>query len=460
MSEAEPRLLVLTNRLPFALQRAGGGLEAGTSAGGLASALDPVLRKLGGTWIGWPGIDLRRHERPALRGAPYPIRLVPLSETEIARYYHGLANRSLWPLFHSFPSRARFDRRDWSVYRRVNRRFADAALREMSEEDLVWIHDYHLMLAPQYLRRYISRARLAFFLHVPFPPFDVFRIAPWARELLRGVLACDLIGFHVSSYAHNFFDCVERLLGAEVDRARGLVRLGGRTTAVDAFPIGIDFAAFDARAREAPPARLPRRERILIGVDRLDYTKGIPERILAVERLFERRPELREKLVLLQIGVPSRGHVAEYRALRREIDELVGRVNGRFGSARWSPIRYLSQNLGHERLAGLYRDADVALVTPLRDGMNLVAKEFVASQVGDDPGVLVLSRMAGAAESMREAVFVNPYDVDQTAERIQRALAMERGERCERMRALRERERRADVYAWVAAFLAAAQARP
>jgi trehalose 6-phosphate synthase/phosphatase len=451
----EAPLLVLTNRLPFVLQRGRDGLERKPAAGGLVSALEPVLQKRGGTWLGWPGLQLRKGERIQLRGAPYRIQPVSLSETELARYYHGLSNRTLWPLFHSLVDRARFDRRDWPVYRQVNKRFARLSLRHLhGEHDLVWVHDYQLMLAPMYLRRQLPHARIAFFLHVPFPPFDIFRVLPYSREILRGLLACDLVGFHVESYAQNFCDCAERLLDVEVDRRRRTLRAGGRETRVASFPIGIDYEAFHTRAKSAPE-RGQRAEAVILGADRLDYTKGLPQRILAVERLLEKHPEYRERVVLLQVAVPSRHQVAEYRELRREIEELVGRVNGRFGTAAWSPIHYLYRLLDHDRLAALYRDADVGLVTPLRDGMNLVAKEFVACQTRE-PGVLVLSRLAGAAETMREALLVNPYDVEKTADQLHRALAMPASERRKRMDALQARERRSDVHAWVGAFLRAA----
>lgn len=450
------RLLVLTNRLPFSFRRGRRGLERRSAVGGLASALDPVLRKRGGTWVGWPGIDFEPGEDLELRGSPYRIRPIGLSETELARYHHGLSNRMLWPLFHSFPGRAHFDRLDWPVYEQVNLRFAEAALHEAQEADLVWVHDYHLLRTPFHLRRALPEVRLAFFLHIPFPTYDIFRLLPRGGDLLRGMLACDLVGFHVESYARNFLDCVERLLGVDVSRQSWSVEFQGRVCRVGAFPIGIDFDRFASMAREGAASRLPRRERIILAADRLDYTKGISERIVAIEHLLEAHPEYQEKVVLFQIAVPSRSPTAEYSELKREIEELVGRVNGRFGTATWSPIRYLYQLLGHEQLAALYRDADVMLATPLRDGMNLVAEEFVACQVGD-PGVLILSRLAGAAETMHEALLVNPYDVDQVADVLDRALRMEETERRTRMDALRARERSWDVHAWVEFFLGAAQ---
>ncbi|MBW2272272.1 MAG: trehalose-6-phosphate synthase [Deltaproteobacteria bacterium] len=450
---SEGPLLVVSNRLPFVFQRGDTGLTRRPSPGGLVTALDPVLRKRGGTWLGWPGGDIGIEDALELRGDQYRVAPVILSESEITRYYHGFSNRTLWPLFHSLPARTGFDERDWEAYQRVNLRFANAALEELDAANWVWIHDYQLMLVPEFVRREMSGGRLGFFLHVPFPCYDIYRALPWQSELLRGLLACDLVGFQVESYMRNFMECAERILGARVDREYGVIEYAGHRTRVGSFPIGIDREYFETRAEASPPARSPRRERILFGADRLDYTKGIPERIRAVERLLDLHPEYREKVVLLQIAVPSRSQVAEYRALKREIDELVGRVNGRFATPSWSPIRYIYQSLSHDRLARFYRDADVALVTPLRDGMNLVAKEFVACQVGD-PGVLVLSTLAGAAESMEEALLVNPHDVQGTADAIHRALCMPRDERAERMNSLRARERSNDVHAWVNGFLA------
>ena len=393
----ERPILVMSNRLPLTLQRGPAGLEQRRSSGGLVSALEPVLSRRGGTWIGWPGMKLRKGERLPEDQSPYRIAAVALSDSEVTRYYHGFSNRTLWPLFHCFPERTRFDLRDWETYDEVNARFAEIAEREQGGAELIWVHDYHLMRAPLHLRRLGIESRIAFFMHIPFPPYDLFRLLPWHRELLNGLLASDLIGFHVGAYSENFLDCVERLLPSRVDAESGLIEHGERTVQVSHFPLGIDFEAFDSAARSLP-ARRDQAEKIVLGVDRLDYTKGIPERMRAFERLLELHPEHREKVVLLQLAVPSRFQVTEYQDLKSEIDRVVGRVNGRFATETWSPIRYLYRSVSRERLSALYRDADVALVTPLRDGMNLVAKEYVASQV-EDPGVLILSRMAGAAET-------------------------------------------------------------
>jgi trehalose 6-phosphate synthase/phosphatase len=452
-------LMIVSNRLPFTMSRTRRGAERRRSVGGLVSALDPVLRERGGTWVGWPGSELRPGETMEQADDPYRIAPVSLSETEVRHYYHGFSNGALWPLFHSFPSRTSFERSDWDAYVAVNDRFARVAVSSAGDAELAWIHDYQLMLAGGAIRRWQPDLRLAFFLHIPFPPYDVYRLLPWDREVLLGVLACDLVGFHVSGYAQNFLDCVERRLGDRVDRDAMVIEHGNRTVKVVATPIGVDFDRYSeaARAAAAGPVAAPDRERIVLGVDRLDYTKGIPERMRAFERLLEVHPQHRGRATLLQLAVPSRAQVAEYRALKRRIDELVGRINGRFATAEWSPIRYLYRELPFEELAALYRDAPVALVTPLRDGMNLVAKEYVACQVAD-PGVLVLSRLAGAAETMREALLVNPYNIDETAQALHRALLMDESERRSRVTALRRRERRDDVYAWVDSFLDAARA--
>ncbi len=451
----DQRLLVLSNRLPVTLKRNRGELRVERSSGGLVAALDPAMKSRRGTWIGWPGGPIRPGEQLAVPGGEYALEPIPLQNVDIKRYYHGFSNATLWPLFHSLLERTSLDRKDWHVYERVNALFAQRAHELMKEDDLVWIHDYHLTRCPEHLRALRRNARLAFFLHIPFPPFDLFRVLPWSREVLRGMLACDLIGFHHPGYVSNFMDCVERLLGERIDREMGQIEHGERTVSVQAFPLGIDYDHYDEQAREAT-RKGAGPVQTLLGVDRLDYTKGIPERVLAYERLLELHPEHRGQVELIQVAVPSREQVSEYRSLKRQLDELVGRVNGRFGASDWTPIRYLHRSVPAARLSALYRDADVAVVTPLRDGMNLVAKEFVASQV-DDPGVLVLSRLAGAAETMLESLLVNPYNIDSVAEVLHQALTMPADQREARMRALQRRERRNDLGAWLTSFLAKAQ---
>ncbi len=454
-------LVVVSNRLPFQAERGSAGIALTRSPGGLVAALEPVLQRRGGVWIGWTGlareeIGPRAVELPQEGAIRY--RDVPLSQSEAAQYYGGFANRTLWPLFHYFVGNTRIDAATWRTYERVNERFAAAAAEGLGDA-LLWVHDYQLLRVPLHVRARAGAARIAFFLHVPFPATDVFRVLPWSRALLEGMLAADLVGFQVPSYAQNFLTAAERLLGCEVDRAAGIVRLEGREVSVQAHPIGIDVTLIEGLARQqvnGPRKRAEDRVAEVIGVDRLDYTKGLHERLLAVERLLERYPEYRRRVRFTQILVPSRERVAEYSALKREIDETVGRINGRLSEPGWTPLSYLARALPPAELVPLYRGADVALVTPLRDGMNLVAKEYVAAQLEDD-GVLVLSEMAGAADELQEALLVNPLDIDAVADALHRALAMSPEERRARMSALRDRVRASDVHGWVDRFVEAAE---
>ncbi|MCR9092901.1 MAG: bifunctional alpha,alpha-trehalose-phosphate synthase (UDP-forming)/trehalose-phosphatase [bacterium] len=451
------KLIVASNRLPVTVKRSQGKLRAERSSGGLVAAMEPAMQRQGGVWIGWPGTQLKAGETLEVEGATFDMDPIQLSPSETKRFYHGFSNGALWPLFHSLPERMQLDPRNWSTYETINQRFADAIVEQLEDDDLVWIHDYHLALCPELVRRARPDARIAFFLHIPFPPFDLFRILPTYHAVLRGLLASDLVGFHCPGYVANFEDCVERLLGVRVDRANGEIEHGDRVARVSDFPLGIDYARYEKAAREGPRPRRAPHEKIILGVDRLDYTKGIPERLRAYERMLELHSEMRGEVSFVQIAVPSREQVTEYQSLKREIDELVGRINGRFGRSDWTPIRYIHRSIDGAKLSALYRDAAVALVTPLRDGMNLVAKEFVASQT-DDPGVLLLSRMAGAAETMREALRVNPYNVEGVAEALHRALVMPSDEREARMRALQRRERKHDLGEWLDLFIGRATA--
>jgi len=459
----EHPLLVLSNRLPVQAERRAGAVAWRTSPGGLVAALDPVLRDRGGVWVGWPGIS--REDAGELGGVDPPardgIRYVPvaLSEHEISVYYGGFSNRTIWPLFHYFVGRTIIDGGTWEAYEAVNERFAQAASDAYDPGALIWIHDYHLLRVPHHVRAQRPAAPIAFFLHIPFPAADVFRVLPWSRAILRGMLAADLVGFQVPSYADHFLSCAERLLGCDVDRSAGTVRYEGRVVSVQAHPISIDVGQVERRAAATPPDGAAgggsSAVTEILGVDRLDYTKGIHERLLAVERLLERHPGYRRRIRFTQVMVPSRERVTEYRQLKRDIDETVGRINGRFAEGGWSPIRYLVRSLPADQLVPLYRRSDIALVTPLRDGMNLVAKEFVAAQL-ENAGVLILSEMAGAADELQEALIVNPFDIDAVADALDQALAMPPDERSARMAALRDRVRASDIQGWVGRFLASA----
>jgi trehalose 6-phosphate synthase/phosphatase len=454
--------VVVSNRLPFRAERRSSGFQLTRSPGGLVSALEPALNDRGGIWVGWPGLP--REELEAAGGLELPsaggveYRAVPLSGHEVSLYYGGFANRTLWPLFHYFVGRTIIDGAAWRVYDRVNERFAQRTAEGLEPSALVWVHDYQLLRVPHHLRRLSPGSRIAFFLHIPFPAADVFRVLPWARSLLRGVLAADLVAFQVPSYAEHFLICAERLLGCEVDRAAGVVRFEGREVSVQAHPISIDATHIESLARREAMAPQRRGDGLqgILGVDRLDYTKGVHERLLAIERLLERHPAFRRRILFTQLLVPSRERVAEYAQLKKQIDETVGRINGRFSEPGWSPIRYLVRSLPPEDLVPFYRQADVALVTPLRDGMNLVAKEYVVAQVEND-GVLILSEMAGASEELQEALIVNPFDIDAVADALHLALSMPEDERRARMSALRDRVRGNDVHAWVRHFLQSAE---
>jgi trehalose 6-phosphate synthase/phosphatase len=453
-------LVVVSNRLPFTVANTPDGAVIARAPGGLVTALEPVLHERGGVWVGWNGLSA--DDEPHL--ATYVpegddrkrYRALPLSTRDVARYYEGFSNRTLWPLFHYFVARTRIDARTWRTYEKLNRRFADAALEEAPPGATFWVHDYQLLRTPHYLRQEQAHARIAFFLHIPFPAADVLRVLPWAREIVRGMLAADLVGFHVPSYAEHFLDSAQRLLGCEVDPKAGIVHFEGREVSVQAHPLGVDTRRIDQWAREASRPAASEDVAHVLGVDRLDYSKGINERVLAVERLFEKHPEHRGRVTFTQVMVPSRERVAEYSLMKREIDETIGRVNGRFSEPGWTPIRYMVRSFPPEELVALYHNADVALVTPLRDGMNLVAKEYVAAQVEND-GVLILSEMAGAAEELSEALLVNPLDIEAVADALDRALDMTSDERRARMSALRDRIRSNDVHDWTRRFLEAAE---
>lgn len=367
------------------------------------------------------------------------------------------------------PGRASFSADDWRNYVKVNKLFALKTIEALekchkrntsqSGVPIVWIHDYQLMLCANWIREAAEEknlpCQLAFFLHIPFPPWDIFRLFPWADEILQGMLSSDMVGFHIRDYCLNFVDCCQRNLGCRIDRKNLLVEHNDRTVRIRPLPIGIPFDRFVELAENAKKVFKTSNTKIILGVDRLDYTKGLVNRLKAFEVLLEKHPEHREQVSLLQISVPSRTDVSEYQQLKEEMDQLVGRINGRFTTANWSPIRYIYGCVGQEELAAYYRDADVALVTPLRDGMNLVAKEFVACQINNPPGVLVVSPFAGASEMMHEALLCNPYEIDEAAEVIHRALTMPEDERELRMSRLRRREQENDVNFWMRSFLKA-----
>lgn len=433
-----------------------GGLRLRRSSGGLVTALDPVLRQRRGTWIalheaGSP--DSSVHE------VGYDLAYVSLTPHMRRGYYHGVSNGLLWPLLHSFVPTIRDGEAPWRSYASANRHFADAIVRHAGADDLIWIHDYHLMLAPYLVREHLPGARIGWYCHVPWPGPDIFRTLPWRAEVLEGLLGADVLGFQTSEYAMHFLRCVDALTDYEVSFPARSIRVGDRTVRAIASPIGIPVRAIEKLATD-PRVELARQQlvdafagrRLILGVDRLDYTKGIPERILAFERLLEEEPDAVRDLVYVQVMVPSRIDVRAYAQLKNEIDRLVGRVNSRFARSARVPIQYLYRSLDQVSLLAHYRAADVALVTPLRDGMNLVAQEYVATRIHHD-GVLVLSEFAGAATYLRDATRVNPYDLRGLRQALGQALSLPPEVQAHRMRKLREVVRELDVHIWADKYL-------
>ncbi|WP_437668744.1 bifunctional alpha,alpha-trehalose-phosphate synthase (UDP-forming)/trehalose-phosphatase [Sorangium sp. So ce131] len=457
-----PRLLIVSNRLPISVRVDRGALCLTRSAGGLAAAMRGPHERLNALWIGWPGdvgvlsAEQREDADAALEG----LRAAPvhLGAAEQRRFYDGFSNGVLWPLFHYLLDKVNLDAElDWEAYQRVNERFADVVAAQYAPGDAIWVHDYQLMLLPALLRRRLPGARIGFFLHVPFPSAEVFRILPWRQEILRGLLGADLLGFHTAAYRRNFAASAAHVLASDPDEAA--IEHDGRKVALGVHPISIDAAEIERLAghpgvrEEAARIRAEARgRRIVLGIDRLDYTKGIPRRLLAIERFLEREPELGEQVRFIQLAVPTRGASGAYADFRRVVHEMVGRINGQHGTTYATPIHFMHRALPVEQVVALYLAADVMLVTPLRDGMNLVAKEYVAARVDDD-GALILSEFAGAAAELAEAITVNPYDIGSVAAAVKQALTMPRAEQQVRMAALRRRVAAHDVHVWAQSFL-------
>ena len=465
------RLIVVSNRLPYVLKRKpdGWGLTAGS--GGLVTALLPVLRDRGGLWIGWPGVtepvpQLNDILQEAAADAGYSLKPVLLSSDDYDRYYNGYSNETIWPLFHDMESQCNFDPEYWHAYVKVNRRFAEAVAQEAGPADFVWIHDYQLLDVAHHLREDKNCPDLAFFLHIPFPPPDIFLKLPERQAVLDSLLAYDLVGFQTLRDRRNFIQCVRTLLRGVRVRSEGhlhSIQSAGHETHVGTFPIGIDARDFAERAA-SPQVEIEYRRilshfgdrQLVLGIDRLDYTKGIPHRLRAFRDLLERFPEVRGRINLIQVVVPSREGIPRYDDLKHEIDQLVGQINGRFTQMGWVPVHYMFRSLEPRELLAFYRAAQIALVTPLKDGMNLVCKEFCACSIEED-SVLILSQFAGAAAQLgRAALVVNPYDVEQTADAIYNAYRMDAGERKYRMRRLRSNIQSQDVFWWVDSFMRAA----
>ncbi|MBB4086351.1 alpha,alpha-trehalose-phosphate synthase (UDP-forming) [Sphingomonas carotinifaciens] len=451
------RLIVISNRVQPPKTGPGG------NQGGLAVALLAALREQGGIWFGWSGETTEEFSGHInfQQGGGVTTATIDLEPQDVDEYYNGYANRTLWPLFHYRIDLTEFERDFGSGYRRVNQRFADTVRPLIEDDDLVWVHDYHLMPLGQELRDRGFRNRLGFFLHIPWPPARLLLSLPSHRKLVETLFAYDVVGFHTEDWLDSFRDYVTKQLGGTLG-PNDTVTYEGRTIRAIAAPIGIETKEFE-EAAAGNDARFARERMymsstgrsLIVGVDRLDYSKGLTERFLGYERFLQQNPERNGLVYMLQIAPPSREKVNTYQEIRANLDALSGRINGEYADIDWVPIRYVNKGFPRQTLAGIYRAARIGLVTPLRDGMNLVAKEYVAAQDPSDPGVLILSSFAGAAAQLKEAVLVNPYSAEELSDAIVKALEMPRAERIRRWEALIDNVRREDVFWWCDLFLAA-----
>jgi trehalose 6-phosphate synthase/phosphatase len=459
----DKRLLIVSNRVPYTINKVEGKIVYKKTVGGLVTAIDPLLKKIGGLWIGWSGASepnkeisdrIRIEEKSSPDG--YELKLVKLNENEIKDYYRGFSNRTIWPLFHGFLFQSYFDSDYWKAYQRINKKFAREIVSVMEEDDIIWVHDYHLMLVPEILRCSDKKSKIIFFLHIPFPNYEILNALPWSKEIVKGLLGCDLIGFQTRKDAVNFLAACKEILKLSPDFYEFKVNYKDRDIYVKEFPISIDQESFSRIGKKKEASKFiknikthSKATRFVLGVERLDYTKGLKEKFRAIERFFDKYPDYKKKVVFIQIAVPTRTKIQEYSRFKKEIDEMVGRINGKFTDGIWSPISYIYRSLSQEKLVSYYKLSDICLVTPLKDGMNLIAKEYVASRSEID-SVVVLSRFAGVADEFKEfAIMVNPYDVEEVADSIKTALEMGIEEKKERFNGLKEIIREKDVFYWM-----------
>ncbi|HMB31836.1 MAG TPA: trehalose-6-phosphate synthase [Desulfohalobiaceae bacterium] len=466
--ESQP-LVVVSNRLPVVLKWRDGSWDIYPGSGGLVTALTPILSRNGGTWIGWPGTVEKEGIYESIQEFSdtqgYTLWPVLLDEDDVQGYYYGFSNEILWPLLHGFHNRCNFEADYWLKYQKVNTQFAKEILRKTDSEDYVWVHDYHLMCVAREIEKMGQIRKCGFFLHIPFPGPEIFLKLPWRLEILRALLDFDLVGFQTHQDMNNFIRCLECLCSdLYVEDMDDLFKVfcGSFQVKVGCFPISIDFHQFAQRAASKEVSRrsndlnlLHQDQQIILGIDRLDYTKGIPQRLEAFRNTLLRFPDLRGKIALLQVVVPSREEVKEYQILKEEIERLVGEINGLYTEPGWIPIHYLYRSLSSEELLSFYIASDMALITPLWDGMNLVVKEYCACNYKED-GVLILSEFAGAASQLfQDSILVNPYDINKVSEAIRRGFYMNKAERKARMAGLREVIKNYDIHFWVKSFLQA-----
>lgn len=454
------KTIIVSNRLPISISETENGLQYTPSAGGLATGLGSIYKEGDNIWIGWPGtfVDEKELEKE-ISGEllKESMRPVFLTEDDIEHYYEGYSNSIIWPLFHYFTQYCEYDQNNWYSYKRVNEKFCEAILEYAEDGDVIWVHDYQLMLLPKMLRDKLPNASIGYFNHIPFPSYEIFRCLPWRESTLRGLLGADMIGFHTYDDMRHFLSAVSRIEG--VEHEMGHLRAHDRIITVDALPMGIDYDKFAKAAISSSTQKEMKKfmssistEKLILSVDRLDYSKGIPQRLAGFEAFLEAHPEYQGKVSLILLVVPSREHVETYHKLKEELELLVGRINGKYSSLNWTPIHYFYRGLPFNKLSALYGLADVAMVTPLRDGMNLVCKEYIASRL-DKTGVLILSEMAGAAKELTDAIIINPNDQLEIVESLKQALEMPEEEQIRRNTDMQQKLQRYDIHHWVKMFM-------
>ena len=469
------KTIIISNRLPLRLEILENSVKSIPSIGGLATGMKSVHSDNKSLWIGWSGLtDEEIHtdhtDKVTQALEKHGCKGVPLTQSDIDGFYYGFSNNTLWPLFHYFMEYAAFDKKTWQSYKEVNQKFAEIVIQNYEAGDTIWIHDYQLLLLPELIRKQRPDATIGLFLHIPFPSYEVFRTLPCRKEILKGILGADLIGFHTYDYERHFLSSVQRILGLEISFNN--IHLENRITTVDSFPMGIDYDRFYKAAKlhnkkpETEKTEIQQeidkhltdtnKAKLILSIDRLDYTKGIANRLRAFEYFLDTYPEFKGKARLVMLAVPSRSNVPQYQLLKKEIDELVGRINGKFSEVSWTPIWYFYRSLPFENLIDLYTSSEVALLTPIRDGMNLVAKEYIASKV-DKKGVLILSEMTGASIEMNEAIIINPNNFEEIANALKTALEMPEAEQIKRNTALQKRLKRYNVEKWANDFMASLQ---
>ncbi len=466
------KTIIVSNRLPLQVQvDEDGDVSAQPSVGGLATGMKSVHRDSNGIWVGWSGVkdeELTPEIETKVNKAVEKEQCVAvnLNEDDLDNYYYGFSNRTLWPLFHYFLEYTEFDKGYWDSYVNVNKKFAKVVIEQANEGDTVWIHDYQLLLLPALVKKEIPNISIGFFLHIPFPSYEIFRTFPARKEILEGMLGADLLGFHTYDYERHFLSSVKRILSLEVNFNE--ISYDERIIKVDSFPMGIDYDKFkNAALKHQQQTEIEKSEiqkrldqhlkteegvKMVLSIDRLDYTKGIPNRIRAFEFFLKKYPQFKEKIRLIMLAVPSRSEVPQYQLLKKETDELVGRVNGEFSTVSWTPIWYFYRTMPFDNLIDLYTSSDVALITPVRDGMNLVAKEYIATRTKED-GVLVLSEMTGASKELDDALLINPYNFGEIADTIKQAIEMPKEEQHRRMVGLQKRVSRYSVEKWAKEFM-------